>query len=47
MSSFSNYGLEHVHIAAPGSLIISTVMAGAYDTFSGTSMACPHVSGLA
>ena len=42
-SSFSSQGPE-VEIAAPGSNIYSTVPGG-YNTFSGTSMACPHVSG--
>ncbi|WP_435363702.1 S8 family peptidase [Haloarchaeobius sp. DYHT-AS-18] len=45
LSSFSSTGPE-VEIAAPGSSIYSTVPGG-YDTFSGTSMACPHVSGAA
>jgi len=45
LSSFSSQGPE-VEIAAPGSEINSTVPGG-YDTFSGTSMACPHVSGAA
>ncbi|MFC7080081.1 S8 family serine peptidase [Halorussus caseinilyticus] len=31
-------------MAAPGSSIYSTVVGG-YDTFSGTSMATPHVAG--
>jgi subtilisin len=44
-SSFSSTGPE-VDIAAPGSAVYSTVPGG-YDTFSGTSMACPHVSGAA
>jgi subtilisin len=43
LSSFSSQGPE-VEIAAPGTDIYSTVPSG-YDTFSGTSMACPHVSG--
>jgi subtilisin len=43
LSSFSSQGPE-VEIAAPGSDVYSTVPGG-YDTFSGTSMACPHVSG--
>ncbi|WP_435349298.1 S8 family serine peptidase [Haloarchaeobius sp. HRN-SO-5] len=43
LSSFSSTGPE-VEIAAPGSDIYSTIPGG-YDTFSGTSMACPHVSG--
>ena len=45
LSSFSSTGPE-VEIAAPGGGIYSTVIGG-YDTFSGTSMACPHVSGAA
>lgn len=44
-ASFSSKGPE-VDIAAPGAAIYSTVPGG-YDTFSGTSMACPHVSGAA
>jgi subtilisin len=46
LSSFSSTGPE-VEIAAPGSDIRSTVPGGSYDTFSGTSMACPHVAGAA
>jgi subtilisin family serine protease len=47
-SNFSNYG-AWVDIAAPGSSIYSTypVALGSYATLSGTSMACPHVSGVA
>jgi thermitase len=44
-SSFSNYGPE-LDLTAPGSGIYSTVPGG-YDDNSGTSMAAPHVSGLA
>jgi subtilisin len=43
LSEFSSTGPE-VELAAPGSDIYSTVIGG-YDTFSGTSMACPHVAG--
>lgn len=42
----SNYGKKTVDIAAPGTNILSTVVAG-YDTLSGSSMAAPHVTGLA
>lgn len=44
-SSFSNYG-SWVDICAPGSNIYSTVPGG-YRYLSGTSMACPMVSGVA
>jgi subtilisin len=43
LSGFSSTGPE-VELAAPGTDIYSTIPGG-YDTFSGTSMACPHVSG--
>ena len=48
-SSFSNYGATTVDIGAPGSSIISTVpaknLSSAYASYSGTSMATPHVTG--
>jgi thermitase len=47
LASFSTYGKRSVHIAAPGHKIYSTVPNGGYDTFSGTSMATPHVTGAA
>jgi subtilisin family serine protease len=44
-SSFSNYGPE-LDIVAPGSSIYSTII-NSYTVLNGTSMATPHVSGLA
>ncbi len=44
-SSFSNYGATTVDLGAPGSAIYSTVAGGGYASFSGTSMATPHVAG--
>ena len=45
-ASFSNYGPK-VDLAAPGAFIASTFKDGTYRTMSGTSMATPHVAGLA
>ncbi|MEB3228864.1 MAG: S8 family serine peptidase [Synechocystis sp.] len=47
LSSFSNYGATTVDLGAPGSSIYSTLPGGTYGTYSGTSMATPHVSGAA
>ncbi|MBN2474057.1 MAG: S8 family serine peptidase [Pirellulales bacterium] len=44
---FSNYGVSTVHLAAPGVSIYSTITGGGYASYSGTSMATPHVSGVA
>jgi serine protease len=48
-SSFSNRG-DYIDVAAPGSAIVSTypqASGSAYVSMSGTSMAAPHVAGLA
>ena len=45
---FSNFGHNSVSVAAPGVEIWSTVPGGSgYDISSGTSMASPHVAGIA
>ena len=51
-SSFSNYGATSVDIGAPGSGIYSTLpksskgqVIASYGSYSGTSMATPHVTG--
>ncbi|MFO7774772.1 MAG: S8 family peptidase, partial [Candidatus Hydrogenedentota bacterium] len=46
-SSFSNWGKESVHLAAPGSQIKSTMPDNDYGYKAGTSMAAPHVAGAA
>jgi subtilisin family serine protease len=46
LSSFSNYGRKNVHVAAPGENIMSSTTTG-YESWSGTSMATPHVTGIA
>ncbi|MEW6284258.1 MAG: S8 family serine peptidase, partial [Candidatus Eremiobacterota bacterium] len=47
LAYFSNYGRESVDLAAPGHQILSTVPGNQYATFSGTSMATPHATGVA
>ncbi len=48
LASFSNYGSVTVDLGAPGDGIYSTVSTSdtAYATYSGTSMATPHVAGV-
>jgi thermitase len=54
LAEFSNFGANTVHLAAPGVNIISTIPSKtsgdsvtALKSYSGTSMAAPHVSGVA
>jgi subtilisin family serine protease len=46
LSSFSNYGVNSVDLAAPGASVLSTGLGGAYILWSGTSMSTPHVAGV-
>jgi thermitase len=47
LASFSNYGNNTVDLAAPGVDILSTLPGNRYGYYSGTSMATPHVTGVA
>ena len=47
LSSFSNRGLGAIDVGAPGSSILSTIVAdNGYGLKSGTSMASPHAAGV-
>jgi subtilisin family serine protease len=47
LAGFSNYGALSVDLGAPGVSILSSFPGSAYAHLSGTSMAAPHVTGVA
>ncbi|MBE7496237.1 MAG: S8 family serine peptidase [Verrucomicrobiaceae bacterium] len=47
LAASSNYGPATVDLGAPGTSILSTLPGGGFGLNSGTSMAAPHVSGIA
>src|SRR5207244_5760269 len=47
LASWSNWGLSHVTLAAPGVNILTTQMGGGYWSVDGTSASAPIVSGVA
>ncbi len=47
LATFSNFGKQSVMLGAPGDALLSTTLNGGYGYMMGTSMATPHVAGLA
>lgn len=47
LATFSNWSVTGVDIAAPGVNILSTIQGNGYGSLDGTSMACPHMCGVA
>jgi subtilisin family serine protease len=46
-SAFSNFGAGKINLTAPGEAVYSTMPGGGYANLDGTSMASPHVAGVA
>lgn len=47
LASFSNYGVNNVHVGSPGVYIYSSLPGNMFGSMSGTSMAAPFVAGIA
>ena len=47
IATFSSFGAKTVDLEIPGVAVLSSIPGNQYDSFSGTSMATPHVAGAA